>query len=72
MIGTLTAFWQFIDNQRDQRKIKNTISEPLGQTVDGNYSSYLQVLSVTLTYKFDSFFLKKKEGLDLNKKSNGE
>ncbi len=35
------------------RKIDNTISESLGTSVDGKYSSYLQALMVTFTYKWE-------------------
>lgn len=39
-----------------RRKINNSISESIGGSVDGTYSSYLQELTLTLTCKFDDIF----------------
>lgn len=50
-----------------RRKIAASTSEALGQSVDGNYFSYLQDFSITLTYKWEDLFHKKSDSQDSNR-----
>lgn len=44
-----------------RRKINNDISESLGTSVDGTYFSYLQELTISVTYKLENLFGSKEQ-----------
>ncbi len=60
----ISADFAYLNRFWFRRKIDNNISETLGTSIDGRYSSYAQELIVSLNIKWDELI-----GLDMGKKS---
>jgi long-chain fatty acid transport protein len=52
----ITIDFAYFNSINLRRKIANSLTEAIGQSVDGNYISHIQEVSFSLTYKWDDLF----------------